>query len=36
LTLVNTNTANSSFALHLGTGIAATPTAFISLYRISH
>jgi len=36
LTLVNTNTANSSFPLNLGNGIIGTPTAFVSLFRISN
>lgn len=36
LTLINTNTLNAAFPLNLGNGIIDTPSAFVSLYRVSN
>jgi hypothetical protein len=36
LTLVNTNTINTAYPLYLGNGIVGTPTAFVSLTRVSN
>ncbi len=36
LTLINTNTLNTAYPLYLGNGIVDTPTAFVSLYKVSN